>query len=101
MASYVTVIPTSTMVFNNTQNSFYFNALVPDLGGINTRPQNLVGTEDAYLTVEVFGGYNATDPTGPINLSFKLDSTVQGIPRSTVLGVLQAPRWTTHFTMMP
>ncbi len=98
MALYVTVIPKSMIVWYNnpTQNSFYFDALVPDLGyaPLGNRSQNLAGTEDAYLTVEVFGGYNAiTATTEPIDLRFKVNGNL--------LDILQVPRWISHITIMP
>jgi len=90
------------MVYNNdnTQNSFYFDAVDAVVSGYpggvfggHAPPLNLAGTEDAYLTVQALGGYKATDPTQPIDLRFKVNGNV--------LEILQVPRWTSHFIIMP
>src|SRR5262245_32079711 len=89
MALHKVVVRSSTMIQNNTQNSFPFAALIPPLGAFAT-PAMLVSFDDAYLMVQALGG-------AAFGGAFSLNIRVNG----TLLGLFQFERWTSHLIMVP
>jgi hypothetical protein len=85
------VVGNSTMVFNNTSNSFTFNAFVPVLGQ-EPYPITWVLNEAPYLLVSALGGFSPSSSQA-IDLRLLLNGTV--------LGVFQFPRWASHFVIVP
>ena len=89
MSLHKLVVRSSTIVVNNTQNSFPFAAPIPPLGAF-TMPEQLVSVDDAYLLVEALGGAAFGGP-------FVLNVRVNG----RLLGLFQFDRWTSHLIMIP
>jgi hypothetical protein len=89
MALHKVVVRSSTIVVNNTQNSFAFAAPIPPLGAF-TMPEQLVSVDDAYLLVRGLGGAAFGGP-------FSVYVRVNG----TSLGLFQFDRWTSHLIMVP
>lgn len=71
MALHKVVVRSSTIVLNNTQNSFAFAAPIPPLGAF-TMPEMLVSVDDAYLFVQALGGAAFG---GPFALNVRVNGT--------------------------